>query len=102
MSRGSTLSCTNWRAQSNFSWNSGSVEKSQAMAFPSFGVTVTARRRTYSEHDLVRDSLLVGGNSRGDGCASRHEADQEALVALADLPAGHVGIVGVRDVHGRL
>src|SRR4051794_27659711 len=31
MSRGSTSSRTNWSAQSNFSWNSGSVSKSHAM-----------------------------------------------------------------------
>src|SRR3954466_3355125 len=88
VSSGQISSRTNWRIQSSFSWNSGSVEKSHAIAPP---LSLGVRAAHYAGRPLAM-RVVVTGATGNVGTA--------LLRALRDEDAG-TEIVGIARRGGR-
>src|SRR3954466_4867992 len=88
VSSGQISSRTNWRIQSSFSWNSGSVEKSHAIAPP---LSLGVRAAHYAGRPLAMRVVVTGATGNVGTAvlrALRDEAAVDEIVGVARrLPA---------------
>src|SRR4051795_3101923 len=89
VSSGQISSRTNWRIQSSFSWNSGSVEKSHAIAPP---LSLGVRAAHYAGRPCAMRVVITGATGNVGTALLRALAGEEAvdeIVGVARrLPAG--------------
>src|SRR4051795_1040499 len=82
VSSGQISSRTNWRIQSSFSWNSGSVEKSHAIAPP---LSVGVRAAHYAGRPLAMRVVVIGATGNVGTALLRAPRGAEARPELAGV-----------------
>src|SRR3954447_26667531 len=82
VSSGQISSRTNWRIQSSFSWNSGSVEKSHAIAPP---LSLGVRAAHYAGRPLAMRVVVTGATGNVGTALLRALRDEDAVTEIVGI-----------------
>src|SRR3954470_6570744 len=82
VSSGQISSRTNWRIQSSFSWNSGSVEKSHAIAPP---LSLGVRAAHYAGSPLAMRVVVTGATGNVGTALLRALRDEDAVTEIVGI-----------------